>query len=157
MSAWRRVAIAKVPQLRTLIEQAESVGMLWIDLYIKFEMAHHPPPDETLIAGVYDYASWCLIRAHNDDIATSAIVSFYEHLPRDAEVRKQLHRWLSVEDFEGMKEVFRYHLSEEEHAEFVRQFYRGKAGLPLHEERKPKPGETGYALLQGRARKRQGS
>jgi hypothetical protein len=154
MSAWRRVAIEKVPKLRTLIEQAESVGMLWIDLYLAFEKAHFPPPDETLIAGVYAYASWCLIGAHNDDIATPAIVSFYEHLPVDAEVRKQMHRWLSVEDFEGMKEVFRYHLSEEEHADFVEEFYCRRAGLPPREERKPKRGETGYALRQGRVRKR---
>lgn len=36
MSAWRRVAIEKLPRHRQLIEHARGVGMLWVDLWLEF-------------------------------------------------------------------------------------------------------------------------
>jgi hypothetical protein len=48
--------------------------------------------------------------------------AFYEHLPLEPSVRAQIAKWMSVELFEVLKEVFRYHL-QEQLGEFVREFY----------------------------------
>jgi len=122
MSAWRRVALAKMPKCRRQIEKADNIMMLWIDLWLEFERAYQGTMDEELIASVYSYASWCLAHSNNSDLQTAAIVRFYEHLPRNEAIRKDLPNRLTRADFLGLKEVFKYFLSEEEHREFVSEF-----------------------------------
>lgn len=129
MSAWRRVAIAKVPRLRQQIERAERVGMLWVELWLEFVRAHSEPVDEELIGQVYDYAWWC---ANSPDPLTSnaGILSFYEDLPLDPGVRARMARWLPAEDFTGMGEIFRYHLSSyDDYRAFVQEFYEQRERL----------------------------
>jgi len=74
MSTWRRIAIEKLPQHRQLIEHSESVGMLWVDLWLKFVHAHRPPFDDATVKAIYEFASWCLAGSKNADIASSTIV-----------------------------------------------------------------------------------
>ena len=76
MSAWRRVAIEKIPRYRMLIEHSESIGMLWVDLWCRFVRAHSDPIDEELIGQIYDYASWCAA-SPDPDTRTAGVLSFY--------------------------------------------------------------------------------
>src|SRR5438093_1321124 len=136
MSAWRRVAIEKIPRYRMLIEHSESIGMLWVDLWCRFVRAHSDPIDEELIGQIYDYASWCAA-SPDPDTRTAGVLSFYEDLPKYSVVRKQMAKWLTTEEFSGMAEVFRYHLcSEKEYKEFVREFYEQRERL-RHAAKKP--------------------
>jgi hypothetical protein len=129
MSAWRRVAIAKIPRFRKLIEEAESVWMLWVDLWCQFVKAHADPLDEELIGQVYDYAWWCA-NSPDPDTRTAGVLSFYEDLPTRPEVRAQMAKWLSPERFSGMGEIFRYHLdSFEDYQRFVQEFYQRRSQL----------------------------
>ena len=73
MSAWRKIAIENLPQHRELIDHSESVGMLWVDLWLIFVNAHRPPADESTIKGVYEFASWCMAKSGNADIETLTI------------------------------------------------------------------------------------
>lgn len=129
MSAWRRIAIEKFPQHRGLVERSKSVGMLWVDLWIIFVYAHRPPVDETTIKGVYAFADWCLAESRDADISTSTVCHFYEHLPTESLVRRDVAKHMSRRDFLGMSEVFKYHLSPEEHAAFIREFLDEKERL----------------------------
>ena len=122
MSAWRRIAIEKLPQHRELIERSESVGMLWVDLRIIFERAHHEPKDVSTIRAIYEFARWCVADSHSADISTSAVCHFYEHLPQEPLVRHELPKHMTRPEFLGMVEAFKYHLSPEEHEAFVREF-----------------------------------
>ena len=122
MSTWRRIAIEKLPQHRKLIEDSESVGMLWVDLWLKFVDAHRPPVDEATVKATYEFASWCLADSENADIATSTICHFYEHLPTEPLVRRELPKHMTRQDFLGLVQVFDYHLSAEEHERFVSEF-----------------------------------
>jgi hypothetical protein len=129
MSAWRRVAIEMIPGLRLLIEEAESIGMLWVDLSGEFRKAHREPVDAELIGQVYDYAWWC-VNSRDPNTRTAGALSFYEDLPLHPEVRKQVARWLSVERFHGMGEIFRYHLDTyAEYKRFVHEFYEQRQHL----------------------------
>lgn len=122
MSAWREIAIQKVPQHRRLIEESESVGMLWIDLWLRFVDAHRPPVDESTVKGIYDFASWCLSDSADEEIWNATICGFYEQLPTEPLVRRELPKHMSRDDFIGMKEIFEYHLTAEEHELFMNEF-----------------------------------
>jgi hypothetical protein len=121
MSAWRRVAIQKIPKQRELIEQSESVGMLWVDLRLRFVDAHREPADEETILGVYEFAKWTCT-AGGEEMATSTYCHFYESLPKERLVRERLPQYMARRDFLVLAEVFKYHLTPEEHQEFIREF-----------------------------------
>jgi hypothetical protein len=122
MSAWRRIAIEKIPKLRELIERCESVGMLWVDLWLRFVDAHREPVDEVTIRGVYEFTKWTCQDSRSDEIATSTCCHFYESLPTEPLVRAQLRRFMTREEILGCSEIFKYHLSQDEHREFMKEF-----------------------------------
>ncbi len=128
MRVWRRVALKKIPKLRKLINEAENVMGLWIELQAKlgYGNLYKTPSYEKTIAGIFDYASWCLNNSHNRDTKRAVVCAFYEHLPRLEETRKDLPNRLSMEDFLKLKEDFKYLLPEKEHEEFVKEFLEKK-------------------------------
>lgn len=137
MSAWRRAALGCLPSRhREAIERNEDVGMLWVDLWLAFTEAHLEPVDEETIRGVYEFAGWCVGESHNDDIQTTAALHFYEHLPTDKRVRERLPEHMTRQEFLGFTDVFKYHLSPEEHDEFVEDFLRQRRLLDRHAARK---------------------
>jgi hypothetical protein len=95
--------------------------MLWIDLWFEFERAHADPMDEAFIGGIYHYAKWCVAEG-GENARGPAVVSFYEELPTVPPVRRVMHRWIPIDAFEGMRDVFRYNLSAEEYAKFLDEF-----------------------------------
>lgn len=134
MSAWRRVATEKLPQFAQLIDRSESVGMLWIDVWNKFEHAHRDPVDEETIRRIYDFAWWAA--ASPDPAVSSATATeFFESLPTNNNVRAVLHRHMSREQFLGMVELFKYHLSPEDHRTFVDDFLRRRKQLDRAQRR----------------------
>ena len=122
MSAWRRVAIEKLPKQKELIAKSESVGMLWVDLWLVFVDAHREPVDEATIRGVYEFAKWTLQESHSDEIVTSTCCHFYEHLPTDPLVRAKLPKFMSRQEVLDLTQILKYHLTEEEHKEFMNEF-----------------------------------
>jgi hypothetical protein len=121
-AVWQKVGIEKIPRCRQNFEQAGNVMHLWIDLWFPFNEAHTTPVDEELIGQIYDYASWCWTQSRSYHTQTAVACAFYEHLPLEPMVREQIAKWISVDLFEGLKEVFRYHLGDQL-GEFVREFY----------------------------------
>lgn len=118
---------------RDRINEAEDVGMLWIDLSAELENpAREPlyldgPLDAETIASLFRYASWCL-SSGGEKAQTAAIVDFYEMLPVIPRIRGDLHMYLSAEEFLGLKELFEYNLSKEEHEELIREFLAEAGG-----------------------------
>jgi len=122
VSAWRRVAIEKLPEFRHIIEAAETAGMLWIDLSLKFEDAYEEPVNQDLAHRVYAFAAWCVAESNDQDIQTAAALTFYEHLPINKKIRRDMANHLTHEEFFGLKELFQYHLAEGEHEEMEQEF-----------------------------------
>jgi len=127
MSAWRRIAIEKLPEQRDLIAKSESVGMLWVDLLFVFLKAHEEPVDEATIRGVYEFAKWTLAESRDAEMATSTCCHFYEHLPLEPKVRARLARDMSRQEILGLSEIFKYHLTPDEHREFMQEFGRARS------------------------------
>jgi len=124
VSAWRRVAIEKLPEFREIIEAAETIGMLWIDLWLKFEDTYEQPVDQDLARRVYEYAAWCLIESGDQDIQTTAALYFYEDLPTNEKTRRDMANHLTREEFFGLTEIFKYHLAEGEYEELEKEFLK---------------------------------
>ena len=122
MSAWRRVAIEKIPKQKALIAKSDSVGMMWVDLWLVFLDAHREPVDDETIRGVYEFAKWTCAESRDVEMATSTCCHFYESLPTERLVRKRLPRYMSRQEILGFSEIFKYHLSEDEHREFMKEF-----------------------------------
>ena len=127
MSAWKRVALEKLPEYRRIIEEAERPMALWIELHLKFEDIYRAEVlDDDLIRRFYEYARWCLESPGEgrclSDAGTAAVLAFYEHLPQLGVIRRDLPRWLSRDEFMGLRDAFHYHLSEEQFASFESEF-----------------------------------
>ncbi len=123
MSAWRRIAIEKLPELQKEISMAGGAFGVWIQLHLELENIYgRETVDDSLIARIYEYASWCLCQPHDDNLRSAVVVCFYEHLPLAHKVRQDVARWLSEEEFTTLRFAFCYHLSASEVEDFACEF-----------------------------------
>ena len=121
---WRQAAYDLLPSFRDLVERAEDVSMLWIELSdLKIEAPADRQLSDDEISSLFRYASWCL-SAGDEKCQNAALVEFYEMLPMNSHIRGKLHDHLSMEDFLGLKEIFEHNLSKEEHEKFIQEFMR---------------------------------
>ena len=124
---WRQAAYEFLPSFRDLVERADDVGMLWIELSdLKIDVMDQSPLSDDEVSGLFRFASWCL-SSKDEQCQNAALISFYEQLPLNPHIRTKLHNHLTVEHFLGLKEIFQYNLSKEEHEKFVAEFM-GNAG-----------------------------
>jgi len=124
IESWRQAAQELLPMFRDRVDDAESIGMLWIELWdCEVAGVRDEPLTEEAISSLFRYAPWCLLSG-DEEYQNAAIIDFYEQLPTNARIRNNLNSYLSVEDFLGLKELFEYHLSKEEHVKFVEEFLR---------------------------------
>ena len=120
---WRQAAYELLPSFRELVERAEHVGMLWIELSdLRIEAMDETTLSNDEISDLFRYASWCLL-SNDEKCQNAALQDFYERLPLN-QLRANLHNHLSVDGFLGLKEIFEYNLSKEEHEKFVEEFMR---------------------------------
>ena len=129
MSLWRREAIERFPEMRREIAKCPNTTELWFELwYDLFKPAYEKePPDEEMIRRVYDYAYWSL-KHRSSEVATSAIVSFFEHLPDEVQMRREMPRWISQEDFDMLWFAWEY-TTKQKFADFRKEFVENKARI----------------------------
>jgi len=128
LEPWRYAACDLMPAFRDRIDAAEDISSLWVELWdCEIEGRDDEPLTHAELASLFCFASWCLL-SRDEECQDAAIVEFYEVLPTNPRIRDNLHRYLTVEDFEGLKGLFEYYLTPEEHAELVEEFMR-KAAL----------------------------
>ena len=127
MSAWKRIALETLPEYRQLIDEAENPMALWIELHSKLQDVYQAEiRDDGLIRRFFEYARWCL-KSPGDgqylsDAGTAAAHAFYEHLPTHEAIRRDLPRWITREEFIGLRDSFRYLLSNDEFTVFETEF-----------------------------------
>lgn len=83
MSTWRGRALEVFPELRQQVEHAESIGMLWIELHMRFcEAYRKPETQESLefVRRICLYAIWCS-RSESQKVREPAFIEFYEQVP----------------------------------------------------------------------------
>jgi len=128
MSAWRREAIARLPEFRQIIEAADRVVFAWTELTVQFERLYSEDVlNRDLISRFYAFARWCVQNPSTGttaehDPATAAVVAFYEDVSRCERARSELVSFITAEEFRNLQSAFRYHLSEAEFKELQEQF-----------------------------------
>jgi hypothetical protein len=131
LESWRAKAIELFPDLRDLIEEEPSALSLWIELYLVLARIYDQDPiDEHRIRKIYDYASWCFAQpetgSRDTDASSGVAVSFVESIPLNQRISEDLHRWMSLETFDGCENLFRFHLDEKQFQDFSAAFHRSK-------------------------------
>ena len=134
MDAWFTKAAEMFPELEDLLTEPGhlSTPMAFCsELYFKLLDAYDERPvNDGRIGRIYEFIGWCLLQPSTDtadtDLPTAASVGFIEDLPLDKRVADDLYRWMSVESFKGMENLFRYHLSNGEFQTFADQFLQKK-------------------------------
>jgi hypothetical protein len=123
-------ALGYFPELRDLIESNCAPLDLWGELFLVLQRAYDDPINEVLIGTIYDYAQWCFSEPNTENIDTdlpnAVAIGFIESLPLDQRISQDLFRWLSVETFDGLENLFRYHLSDAEYRKFSFEFLEQK-------------------------------
>jgi hypothetical protein len=118
-----------VPALKPTIEAAAEPMALWIELFDSLEEAYREgPPDDDLIGRLYQYTEWSLCAA-SGDVCTAVMVAFYEELPANEAVARDLPRWMTTPLFGELESPFRYLLSDEEYERFREGFLREREAI----------------------------
>jgi hypothetical protein len=120
MSAWRRIALERLPELRKVIEESASPMALWIELLGEFHEAFSDD-NQTRIMKILDFSRWCW-RAADPDTVNAVACAFFEHLPAHNGMRASIPRWFSRAEFQELRSVFAYHADESILAEIEKQY-----------------------------------
>jgi hypothetical protein len=79
MSAWRRIAHERFPQLKTEIDKAANPAELWQELKREFDVAY-TYDESAKIQVIHDYALWMIETTHSADLAQAAVDGLYRPL-----------------------------------------------------------------------------
>ncbi len=111
MSAWRRRAIERFPELRHELDDADySLYLLFGDL-VRLVRDAHASRDAHKMTAIYDFAEWCAVQP-NKDLWNPAGVSFYEHLFDQTEPKmEEIVPWLSARVREDCRGLWDWRLS----------------------------------------------
>jgi len=123
MEIWRDLALRQMPSLKPILLKAENPMGLWIELEFRLDDAYEEQ-DRLLIQQIYDYAHWSYFESQDEDLMGVVGCAFYEHLPLNPVVKKDLPNWLAREEFETLASVLHYHQLDEEFEELRDNFNR---------------------------------
>lgn len=132
MDEWQSKALATFPELKREITSGQGGPLdLWATVFSTIIAAYRVTPrNDDFIRRAYEYAAWCVRQPETGtletDLPNAAAIGFLENLPLDPRVSSDLHRWLSVETFEGCETLFRHHLSPGEYRKLHDEFIRKK-------------------------------
>jgi hypothetical protein len=126
MTIWQQSALEMWPEYERAIEEAEDPSDLWFPLWDEFLAVTYGTRDETVLRRIYAYAWWSL--DHPEEFIEPAVVWFYERLPNITRAREEMHHYLSVEQFNHLKDIWRYGRTEEEYAALLDELQSYRTG-----------------------------
>ena len=128
MSLWRHEALTRFPEMRREIAEALDLDYLWSRLFECLQNAYQEqPPDAKRIAAIYNYALWSL-KHRSISVRTAVVISFFEQLHDDVQIRRDLPRHLSQDDFDMLGFAWEYG-TKQEFAELRREFIANKTRI----------------------------
>lgn len=123
MSAWRKEASQRLPELQRIIasREVDSPMMLWMELKCEFQrLCKQEPLPLDLLRRLWGYAEWCLERG--DDVRTGVALGFCEHLIDTKESRNILPKIMSRQDYLDLKGLLLYHNTEKDYEAVLEYF-----------------------------------
>ena len=89
MSAWRRLALERFPQLQQEINQAPDARALWRLLCAELERAYAHEEPQT-IRTIHEYGGWTLTHSHARELTAAAMSECYSRLVDEAWKSEQM-------------------------------------------------------------------
>jgi hypothetical protein len=128
MSAWRKEASNRIPELQRIIasRRVDNPMALWIELGAEFEeQCRQNPLPLDLLRRLWEYAKWCMNQG--GDVGTAAAFAFCEHLFRSEASKSVLPQIMSREDYEGLKDLLLYHNTLDQYEQVLKTFHSSKS------------------------------
>lgn len=125
MSAWRREAIKRLPELRPIIETAASPTLLWIELDAHFANIA-PEAEDSTLRPILLYAFWCISLATDaspSEMSEAVWGVFFDGLARRRELWGRFRTWFSPTQFKQIAPAFVHALSAKELTEVNEAYY----------------------------------
>ena len=139
MTTWRKEAFERLPEMRKQLQQEKGIYCFFGEMMDRLKKAYEEE-DYDLEERIYQYA-FCMLKLTGgssaaNDVPTAIALGFFEHLPESKLTRRNIGRWMSKADIEGMKEIFLYHGTEEQYHEMLES-------AEIHKHRKIQPAASG--------------
>jgi hypothetical protein len=122
MEKWQEEVIRLLPpQHHEDILFCQTIGELWAGyLSAEFVKAHQTQPlDRATIRGVYDFAVWCVAHSGDRDVEATALIDFFEDLPREPSIWDELPHHMTREQFLASREIYELGMTTPKHRQFI--------------------------------------
>ena len=125
MSTWRRKAIEFFPEMKSFIEQSDTPGCLWLEIYSLLKSAVEESND-SFIQNVLKYLTWCTSDAaghSSNNIHQAVSCGFLEDIGNNKKLWPYFNQWFNKAQFEQYKMVLSYGFSPDKTKELENIFY----------------------------------
>tara|TARA_B100000614_G_scaffold254698_1_gene270549 strand:+ start:244 stop:690 length:447 start_codon:yes stop_codon:yes gene_type:complete len=122
MTTWRKEAFERLPEMRKQLQQEKGMYCFFSEL-VDFLKKAYEEEDYDLEKRIYQYAfHLCSLKrgsSAQNDVPTAITLGFFEHLPESKITRRNVGRWMTKKEIEGMKDTFLYHGTEKQYLEML--------------------------------------
>ncbi|MBP2340038.1 DUF7674 family protein [Saccharothrix coeruleofusca] len=95
MVDWRARACALLPELSAVVERESWSCHVFLSELWQLALEAHREGDHEVLGRVYGFAHWCF--QQEQFLSNAAVVSFYEHVFDEWELRDEVAPWLPAE------------------------------------------------------------
>ncbi|MBB5958781.1 hypothetical protein FHS29_005390 [Saccharothrix tamanrassetensis] len=96
MGDWRTRASALLPELSAVVERESWSCHVFLSELWQLAAEAHRAGDDDVLRRVYGFAHWCF-RQPEQFLSNASVVSFYEHVFDEWELRDEVAPWLPPE------------------------------------------------------------
>jgi hypothetical protein len=116
---WRERASAQFPELVSVVEHSSWSCHVFLSELWRLALDAHREDDRETLRRAYDFAHWCF-QQPEQFLSNAAVVSFYEHVFDDWELRDEVAERLPAEVVEKVRPLWEWRWSTERLAEVDR-------------------------------------
>ena len=119
MVEWRGEASARFPELRPYLERDSWSCHVFLFEVLQLALEAHRTGDEALLDRSYGFAHWCFVQPGRF-LSNAAVVSFYEHVFDDWDLRHSVAARLPAEVMAQVRPLWEWRLPADKLAEVDR-------------------------------------
>ncbi|ACU34035.1 hypothetical protein KCV87_20165 [Actinosynnema pretiosum subsp. pretiosum] len=118
MADWRTRAASLLPELTAVVERESWSCHVFLTELWQLALDGHREDDRDLLTRVYGFAHWCF--RQEQFLANAAVVSFYEHVFDEWELRDAVAPWLPTEVVDKVRPLWEWRWPQERLSEVDR-------------------------------------
>jgi hypothetical protein len=104
---WRTRASALLPELSAVVERESWSCHVFLSELVQLALEAHRDGDREVLGRVYGFAHWCF-RQPERFLSDASVVSFYEHVFDEWELRDEVAPWLPAEVVDRVRPLWEW-------------------------------------------------